>query len=104
MLSAAGNGIIEGKSVFELGAGTGFLSILAAKHLHARHVTATDGDEGVVEALNENFFLNGLDKNETVNASVLRWGRGLKGTWIDEDCESCPYDVLLGADIVSRAC
>lgn len=89
------------KNVLELGAGTGFVSILAAKHLSARHVIVTDGDEGVVEALKENFFLNGLDDERTVNASVLRWGRGLRGTWLEEDCESWPYDLVVGADIVS---
>ncbi|KAK4502448.1 hypothetical protein PRZ48_005873 [Zasmidium cellare] len=85
--------LIHGKSLLELGAGTGFLSILAAKHLGAKHVTVTDGDEGVVEALGENFFLNGLDD---VQASVLRWGRGLRGTWVEEEGE---WDVVLGADI-----
>ncbi|KAH9832701.1 putative nicotinamide n-methyltransferase protein [Teratosphaeria destructans] len=94
---------IKGKSVLELGAGTGFLSILCAKHLHATHVTTTDGDEGVVEALKENLFLNDLDEEGhgrgKVVTSVLRWGHGLKGTWVEEDCEAFPYDVVIGADI-----
>lgn len=92
--------LVQGKGVLELGAGTGFLSILCAKHLQANHVTATDGDEGVIEALKENLFLNGLDDGQTVNASVLRWGRGLRGTWVEEECEESPYDIVLGADIV----
>lgn len=92
--------LVRGKSVLELGAGTGFLSILCAKHLGARHVTATDGDEGVIEALKENLFLNELEDAEAVNASVLRWGRGLKGTWVEEECDDFPYDLLIGADIV----
>ncbi|CAK4032432.1 -lysine N-methyltransferase EEF2KMT [Lecanosticta acicola] len=98
-LSAAGQDLIRDNSILELGAGTGFLSILAAKHLHARHVTTTDGDEGVVEALRENLFLNGLDDGQRVNTSILRWGHGLKGTWVEEDCESHPYDLVIGADI-----
>lgn len=92
--------LINGKNVLELGAGTGFVSILCAKQLGAKHVTATDGDEAVIEALKENFFLNGLDDVESVNASVLRWGRGLRGTWVDDECEIWPYDVVLGSDIV----
>ncbi|GIZ45391.1 hypothetical protein CKM354_000856100 [Cercospora kikuchii] len=91
--------LIKGKSLLELGAGTGFLAILAAKHLGAKHVTTTDGDEGVVEALKENLFLNGLDDETKVLTSVLRWGRGLKATWVEEDCEAYPYDVIMGADI-----
>ncbi|EME45797.1 hypothetical protein DOTSEDRAFT_128023 [Dothistroma septosporum NZE10] len=99
LLTPAGRDIIRDKSILELGAGTGFLAILAAKHLQAKHVTTTDGDEGVVEALKENFFLNSLDDEQKILASVLRWGRGLKRTWVEEDCEAWPYDVVLGADI-----
>lgn len=101
LLSSRGRDLIKDKSILELGAGTGFLAILAAKHLQARHVTTTDGDESVVEALKENLFLNGLDDEKRVIASVLRWGHGLKGTWVEEDCEDWPYDVIIGADIVS---
>ena len=100
LLTPEGTSLIQGKNVFELGAGTGFISILCASQLSTKHVTATDGDEAVVEALNENFFLNGLEDDSNVVASVLRWGRGLKGTWMEEECEEWPYDVLLGADIV----
>ncbi|KAK0273409.1 hypothetical protein LTR35_001867 [Friedmanniomyces endolithicus] len=99
LLTTEGASLIHDKSVLELGAGTGFLSILCAKHLEARHVTATDGDEGVVEALRENLFLNGLDQEEQVVTSILRWGRGLQGTWVEEDCEAWPYDTVIGADI-----
>lgn len=102
LLSAEGSGLIRAQSVLELGAGTGFLSILCAKHIEAKHVTATDGDEGVVEALRENLFLNRLDEQERVLTSILRWGRGLRGTWVDEDCEAWPYDTVIGADIVRQ--
>lgn len=100
LLTAEGQAVIRGKSVIELGAGTGFLSILCAKHLEAKHVTSTDGDEMVIETLKENLFFNGLDDGPTVVASVLRWGRSLKGSWVEEDCEEWPYDVMIGADIV----
>lgn len=76
------------------------MSILCAKHLEPKHVTATDGDEGVVEALKENLFLNGLDDQTFVNASVLRWGHALRGSWVEDEGESWPVDVVVGADIV----
>ena len=98
LLTDPGLNLIRNKNVFELGAGTGFLSILCAKYLQAKHVRTTDGDETIVEQLKENFFLNEVDER---NASVLRWGRGLKGTWVEEECEDQPYDVVLGSDIVS---
>ncbi|KAK5108765.1 hypothetical protein LTR62_007825 [Meristemomyces frigidus] len=99
LMTPAGRTLVRGKSVLELGAGTGFLSILCAKHLQAKHVTSTDGDEGVVESLRENLFLNELDDEEKVLTSILRWGRAIKGTWTEEDCEAWPYDVVVGADI-----
>lgn len=100
LTTPAGSSLIRGKNVFELGAGTGFLTILCAKLLEAKHVTTTDGDEGVVDALKENLFLNDLDEGQKVVTSVLRWGRGLRGTWVEETCEAWPYDTIIGADIV----
>lgn len=87
--------LIAGKCIFELGAGTGFIAILCAK-LGARHVSTTDGDEAVIDALKENLFLNDLDSS--INASVLRWGRFYD--WVQDDCEEWPHDVVIGADII----
>lgn len=101
-LSGHGQELIKGKSILELGAGTGFLAILCAKNLGAAHVTTTDGDEGVIEALKENLFLNGLDDERKVLTSVLRWGRGVRGSWVQDDFEEHPYDTVIGADIVSE--
>ena len=103
LLTPQGRKLVQGKSVLELGAGTGFLSILCAGQLGASHVTTTDGDEGVVEALKENLFLNNLDEGGAVLTSVLRWGHGLKASWVQDDFEEHPYDVVIGADIVSSA-
>lgn len=100
LLSPTGRRLIEGKSVLELGAGTGFLGMLAAKHLGAKHVTTTDGDEGVVKALLENMQLNGLHDEQTMQANVFRWGADLKEDWIEKDYDLWPYDVIVGADIV----
>jgi protein-lysine N-methyltransferase EEF2KMT len=52
--------LVAGRSVLELGAGTGFLSVLCARHLGARFVAATDGDPAVVRGLRENVLRNGL--------------------------------------------
>jgi hypothetical protein len=100
LLSGEGRPLIKGKNILELGAGTGFLSMLCAKHLEANHVTSTDGDEQVVEALKENAFLNELHDESHMHSSVLRWGRGIVGSWVEEDFAAWPYDVVIGADIV----
>ena len=83
--------LIKNKSVLELGAGTGFLSILCAKYLSAKSVIATDGDESVVEAIKTNAKLNSVE----VEAKKLWWGTGLNETGLGSS-----YDVVVGADIV----
>ncbi|GAP92337.1 putative nicotinamide n-methyltransferase protein [Rosellinia necatrix] len=99
-LAGAGHRLIRGKSVLELGAGTGFLAILCAKHLGARHVTATDGDGGVIDCLEENIVLNNINAEKLITARTLWWGDELKGTWVEQACSSDPYDVVIGADIM----
>ncbi|RYP59169.1 hypothetical protein DL770_010269 [Monosporascus sp. CRB-9-2] len=99
LLTETGKELVKGKDILELGAGTGFLSILCAKHLQASHVTTTDGDEGVVEALKENIVLNGLGSDQHVVARTLNWGDDLEATWVKQDCKARPYDVVIGADI-----
>lgn len=99
-LTQAGSQLVRDKNILELGTGTGFLSIILAKCLHANHVTVTDGDKGVTEALNENLTLNGLEDQHKVRTETLIWGHDLGGTWVEEDCNAHPYDVIIGADIV----
>ncbi|XXG97892.1 hypothetical protein Hte_004208 [Hypoxylon texense] len=99
LLTRDGSRLVRGKNIFELGAGTGFLSILLAKHLQAKHVTATDGDGGVIESLKENLALNNLEDQQQVRTETLRWGHDLKGVWVEDDCTTHPYDVVIGADI-----
>ncbi|KAI1780288.1 putative methyltransferase-domain-containing protein [Hypoxylon cercidicola] len=99
LLTRDGSRLVRGKNVFELGAGTGFLSILLAKHLQAEYVTTTDGDGGVIESLKENLSLNNLEDQQRVRTETLRWGHDLRGTWVEDDCATHPYDVVIGADI-----
>lgn len=102
-----GQGMIKGKKVFELGAGTGVISILCAKHLGAAGVVATDGDEAVVDAIKTNLFLNGLDVDTSVGCQVrtaaLKWGWPVDAAAFSEDYGMGVPDVLLGADVVSAS-
>lgn len=89
---------ITNKHILELGAGTGFLSILCAQHLGATHVTSTDGDEGVVDALKENLFHNSAEDN--VTAGVMRWGWGIKDSLAEYEAERWgALDTVIGADV-----
>ena len=106
LASEDGQAITSGKKVFELGAGTGMLSILCAKHLGVAGIVATDGDEAVVDTIKTNLFLNGLDNNDTsacqVHTAALKWGWTLDATTFAEDYGMEAPDVLLGADVVSH--
>lgn len=78
----------------------GLLSLLCVKYLRAAHVTATDGDEAVLDAFKENAFLNGLDEESKLESHVLQWGHDLRGALPDTDPDSHGLDLILGADIV----
>lgn len=83
---------VRGKKVLELGAGTGFVSILASK-LGAEHVYSTDGDSGVVQYLQENIQLN--DAGALVTGFQKWWG---EESPFDENLVG--LDWILAADVV----
>ncbi|KAK8226705.1 putative methyltransferase-domain-containing protein [Phyllosticta capitalensis] len=99
----AGSQWVRGKKILELGAGTGLLSILCAKHVDASKATITDGDEGVVDSIKTNVFLNGLDTAADTESIVLRWGRScaLRDSLFYEEGQQNQndVDVVLGADV-----
>lgn len=68
--------------------------------LNASAVTITDGDEGVVQAIEENIFLNELEGLGHVKTGILRWGQIMINTMFEDDIDEQPYDVIIGADIV----
>lgn len=96
-LALHGEGLIKDKNVLELGAGTGLVSLFAAKYLEPSYIAVTDGDEAVVDSVSTNMYLNGLEGSKRISSLVYRWGRMLSETQfaIEE-----PFDVVLGADIV----
>ncbi|PTB68440.1 hypothetical protein BBK36DRAFT_1134463 [Trichoderma citrinoviride] len=91
--------IISGKRVLELGAGTGYLSILCVKYLGATHVIASDGSDDVINNLPENLFLNQLQGSSAIRLMDLKWGYALVGTEEERWNGGRPLDVVLGADI-----
>ncbi|KAI0879928.1 putative methyltransferase-domain-containing protein [Annulohypoxylon maeteangense] len=91
--------IIHNKTVLELGAGTGYLSILCAKFMAPTMVIASDGSDDVVANLPENFFLNGLQESEMIRAMDVKWGHALVGTEDEHWNGGRPIDVVLAADV-----
>jgi predicted nicotinamide N-methyase len=101
LASDHGRNLILGEDIIELGAGTGFLSILCAKHLGARYVLATDGSREVVTNIKTNLELNKLDESEIVQTDVLQWGHALVNGPADCRGVDRSYDLAIAADVVS---
>ncbi|XWX01561.1 hypothetical protein V2A60_009589 [Cordyceps javanica] len=121
--------IVRGRRVLELGAGTGYLSILCARHLRSAHVVASDGSDDVLANLPDSLLLNGLPQQQqqqqrqrqeeeagassssssssrpNITPMELKWGHttlaGAGGArGQDQDQDQdVDVDVVLGADI-----
>lgn len=106
LASERGQAKIKGKTLLELGAGTGMLSILCVKHLGVTGIVATDGDEAVVDAIKTNLFLNGLDIDDAskcpVRTAALKWGRPVHALTFSEDYGMEVPEIILGADVVRQ--
>ncbi|XP_062383219.1 protein-lysine methyltransferase METTL21C-like [Sardina pilchardus] len=86
---------LRGKSVLELGAGTGLVSIVAS--LLGGWVTATDLPE-VLENLTENLDANTKGRSKYApQVEVLQWGRNLARSF---PLSIYHYDFVLAADVV----
>lgn len=99
--SAQGSSMIKDRNVLELGAGTGFISILCAQHLGANYVLSTDGSGEVVDDIKANLYLNGLEGSTLIDATVLKWGHALIDGLFDDSNGGPRFDLILGADVVS---
>lgn len=81
--------VIEGKSVLEIGAGTGLVSVVAAL-LGAKSVIVTDRDEPhILNSLRTTMIINNVE--DVCQICPLLWGKSLP------DFEG--VDILLGADV-----
>ncbi|OAA56829.1 hypothetical protein ISF_07345 [Cordyceps fumosorosea ARSEF 2679] len=96
--------LVRGRRVLELGAGTGYLSILCARHLGAAHVLASDGSDDVLANLPDSLFLNGLrEAGGQIAPMDLKWGHALLGAEERRWNGGRGVDVVLGADITYDA-
>lgn len=98
--------LVNSKSMIELGAGTGLVSILAAGPLSANHVLATDGLPHVVESMEKNIQRNQrtlLQPDSVIEARVLDWADNDPGSLEDtlslSNGDLPNYNLILGADI-----
>ncbi|KAG4031839.1 hypothetical protein MFRU_008g01960 [Monilinia fructicola] len=120
--------LVSDKTILELGCGTGFISILCAKYLSAKHVLATDGSPETLILMNTSLFLNNLTDAITPTASQnatnktstceLTWGHVLPSGEFETFSEflssksssssstsaagpnQTPLDLILAADVI----
>ncbi|KAK9478515.1 hypothetical protein V1514DRAFT_342751 [Lipomyces japonicus] len=99
---------INGKTILELGAGSGFVSLLCGK-LAAKKVIATDGNEDIVLKMRRNIENNNL--SDIVETAIYKWGNSSGtniGHQLERESRKADYsfdrkvDVILGADIVCK--
>ena len=103
LFSENGREYVNDKTILELGAGTGFLSLFCAKHLGATHVLATDGSVKVVNDIKVNASLNLVDDHQRFETAILQWGHSLIGGVTDCRDRGGHYDLILGADVTYDA-
>ncbi|CEO95463.1 Methyltransferase small domain-containing protein [Plasmodiophora brassicae] len=81
---------VAGKTILELGAGCGLVSIKLAQR--GARVTATDGDETVLGNLQHNLARNSVA--DKVATAILKWGAANLETHRD------PFDFIVGSDLL----
>jgi predicted nicotinamide N-methyase len=105
----AGQALVRGNRVIELGAGTGFLSMFCAKHLGVQSVVATDREPALIESIRDCMRRNELDP-AVFQPAIWEWGTPLSLTQSElEEGEGdaavsgsgdLAFDVALGADLI----
>jgi hypothetical protein len=94
-----GQALIRGKRVLELGAGTGFVSLLCKKHLDAERMLMTDGNDKLVELFNSTCLkTNKLADDAHIQGKVWEWGTPLS----QEESSPEQFDIAIGADVVTN--
>lgn len=105
LASPAGEALVRGKRVIELGAGTGFLSLFCARHLGAKGVVATDREPALIENIRDAMRLNQSEvesESIPIYPAVWEWGMPLEQTEMVSltEGEGSRFDVALGSDLV----
>lgn len=108
LASSAGEALVRGKRVIELGAGTGFLSLFCARHLGARGVVATDREPSLIKNMRDCIRYNQaetghMSESIPIYPAIWDWGTPLERTKEMAQLiegNQLRFDVAFGADLV----
>ena len=100
LCSTKGQAYVNKRSVLEIGAGTGLLSILCAKHLGAKSVIATDGAREILTDLKTNIELNDVGDIPVLRVESLKWGHSIISEAFVQHSDGAGIDLAFGSDIV----
>lgn len=90
-----GNYNLCGKTVCELGAGTGLVSLAILKTQAQVNVVLTDGDASLIHNLHDTFVLNGI---APARSQQLLWGTTTRGS--PDFIQPVPHaDIVVAADV-----
>lgn len=97
--------IFEGKTVCELGAGLGVVSILLSKMNCCEEIVATDGDHDTIDLLTKNCYRT---NSSDIKVDYLYWGQHqqfiLKYSSLNSSRSMAvvlyPFDVIIAADVI----
>jgi predicted nicotinamide N-methyase len=96
--------LFSGKSVLELGAGSGLVGLVAAR-LGAERVVISDGDQTSVDLAVENLEDNGYASTESISATRLLWGEGEHAEAFKANARLSPTDgfnIIVAADVMYK--
>lgn len=111
LASQEGEALVRGKRVIELGAGTGFLSLVCARYLGVQSVVVTDREPPLIDNIRDCVRYNLPDGQSSIPIypAVWEWGTPLENSGDlaglvsgrDENGPGLKFDIALGADLVS---
>ncbi|KAK2736415.1 hypothetical protein FQN57_000748 [Myotisia sp. PD_48] len=94
-----GKSLVSGKSLLELGAGTGLVSMYCIKCLDANTAIVTDREPTLIANAQDCIARNGLDPRK-IEACIWEWGGPLNNSkYMQEQGLSHAIDTALGADL-----
>jgi predicted nicotinamide N-methyase len=96
------NEYFVGKSILEVGAGTGIAGIAIDKSLQVQQLILTDGSQSALDLCRRNCEANRV--SDRVNTQRLCWGEALPvvacdGS-VDSEVKCMPFDTMIAADVI----